>query len=204
MRRGGAGGHPTVVRRAPQGAADICALRVQQEPVLGRAYGMGTGVEGLTFETWVRPRLPAFLRFGHLVTGSATAAQDAVQSALAGAFERWERLESPGDADAYVRRAIANARISAWRRFGKRQVVVAEPAVLDHPDHGTRLIEQDAVWRVCAQLPPQQRATVVLRFSEDLDYDEIARMLGCRPANTRSPIHRALIALRNLLAEEDR
>lgn len=171
---------------------------------LARAYGMGIDVEELTFEAWLQPRLPRLLRFGYLVTGSGPAAQDAVQSALAGAFERWDRLASPADAEAYVRRAIANAHISAWRRFGKRQVVVAQPALAEHPDHSVRLVEHDAVWRVCAQLPPQQRAAVVLRFYEDLDYDEIARVLDCRPATARSHIHRALIALRTLLAEEDR
>ena len=38
----------------------------------------------------------------------------------------------------------------------------------------------DAVWRVCSALPRRQRAAVVLRFYEDLEYAEIARILDCR------------------------
>ena len=62
----------------------------------------------------------------------------------------------------------------------------------------------DAVWAICAELPPRQRAAVVLRFYEDLDYPEIAQLLGCSEATVRSHVHRALGALRSRLAEEDR
>ena len=54
----------------------------------------------------------------------------------------------------------------------------------------------DAVWRVCEALPRQQRAAVVLRFYEDLEYAEIAAILGVAEATVRSHVHRALAALR--------
>ncbi|GEP37884.1 hypothetical protein NPS01_15470 [Nocardioides psychrotolerans] len=59
-------------------------------------------------------------------------------------------------------------------------------------------------------LPRQQRAAVVLRFYEDLDYDEIAAVLGVSQFAVRTYVHRALAALRTLLTdptdvtEEDR
>ncbi|MFN8098026.1 MAG: SigE family RNA polymerase sigma factor [Dermatophilaceae bacterium] len=161
-------------------------------------------METISFEAWVTPRLPGLLRFAYLVTGSAPAAQDAVQSALTGVLERWDRVADAPDADAYVRRAISNAHISAWRRFGRRQHPVADPQPRStHPDHAGSLAEHDAVWRLCATLPPGQRAAVVLRFYEDLDYAEIAAVLGCAEATARSHIHRALVRLRTDLASKD-
>lgn len=50
-------------------------------------------------------------------------------------------------------------------------------------------------------LPRQQRAAVVLRFYEDLDYDEIAAVLGVSQVAVRTYVHRALAALRTLLTD---
>ncbi len=165
---------------------------------------MVTDVQPISFEAWVTPRLPDLLRFAYLVTGSAPAAQDAVQSALAGVLARWAAVADAPDADAYVRRAITNAHISAWRRFGRRQHPVADPPPISAvPDHAATLAEHDAVWRLCAALPPAQRAAVVLRFYEDLDYPEIAAVLGCAEATARSHIHRALVRLRTELTSKE-
>jgi DNA-directed RNA polymerase specialized sigma24 family protein len=79
---------------------------------------------------------------------------------------------------------IANAHMSAWRKFGRRVSPLAE------------VTRGDAVWRVCSALPRQQRAAVVLHFYEDLDYAEIARILEIAEVTVRSHIHRALATLR--------
>ena len=71
-------------------------------------------------------------------------------------------------------------------------MLAADPA----PDHAERLGRADAVWAVCRELPPRQRAAVVLRFYEDLEYAEIGELLGCSEATVRSHVHRALTALR--------
>ena len=55
---------------------------------------------------------------------------------------------------------------------------------------------------MCATLPPQQRAAVVLRFYEDLDYPEIAGVLGCSETTARSHIHRALRRLHTTLTAQ--
>ena len=60
------------------------------------------------------------------------------------------------------------------------------------------------MWRVCQALPRQQRAAVVLRFYEDLEYAEIAAVLDLAEPTVRSHVHRALAALRvELNAQED-
>ena len=82
-------------------------------------------------------------------------------------------------------------------------VPVAVVRDAEQPDPTGRLVEADAVWRVCSGLPRRQRAAVVLRFYEDLDYSEIAEVLGCAESTVRSQIHRALAALRAELTRQE-
>jgi RNA polymerase sigma-70 factor (sigma-E family) len=157
----------------------------------------------LDAEEWVAQQAPALLRFAHLVTGDADAAQDAVQDALANAFARWDRVAATEDPGAYVRRMIVNAHVSAWRRFGRRVVPVAEVRGGSVVDAANAVARDDAVWRVCRGLPAKQRAAVVLRYYEDLEFSEIARILGCSEGTVRSQLHRALAALRTELTRQE-
>ena len=155
------------------------------------------------FDSWVEARVAALLRFAYLVTGSQQAAEDAVQSALVSACEKWSRVSRRDDPDAYVRRMVVNAHISAWRRSGRRESPVAEVRDATVADPARVVVEHDAVWRMCAALPPQQRAAVVLRFYEDLEYAEIAAILDVAEPTARSHVHRALAALRRELEAEE-
>lgn len=47
-----------------------------------------------------------------------------------------------------------------------------------------------------AELPTRYRLPVVLRYVDDLDYDEIGRVLDRPPATVRSQVHRGLALLR--------
>lgn len=151
------------------------------------------------FDAWVEARAAALLRFGYLVTGSQQAAEDAVQTALVSACEKWARVSRRDDPDAYVRRMVVNAHISAWRRSGRRESPVAEVRDAAGSDPAQTVAQQDAVWRMCTRLPTQQRAAVVLRFYEDLEYGEIAAILDVTEPTVRSHVHRALAALRREL-----
>jgi RNA polymerase sigma-70 factor (sigma-E family) len=155
------------------------------------------------FDAWVEARVAALLRFAYLVTGSQQAAEDAVQSALVSACEKWSRVSRRDDPDAYVRRMVVNAHISAWRRTGRLESPVAEVRDATGADPAQQVVEHDAVWRMCAGLPPQQRAAVVLRFYEDLEYAEVAAVLGIAEPTARSHVHRALTALRRQLDDSE-
>jgi RNA polymerase sigma-70 factor (sigma-E family) len=157
-----------------------------------------------SFDDWVAARGPSLLRFAYVVTGSQHAAEDAVQDALARACERWSRVGRAVDPDSYVRRMVVNAHISRWRRTRRESPVESFRDGDAHPDLADRVSTGDAVWTLCRELPPRQRAAVVLRFYEDLSFAEIATLLGCSEPTARSHVHRALGALRTRLAEEDR
>jgi RNA polymerase sigma-70 factor (sigma-E family) len=163
-----------------------------------------SALSGLSFDDWVEARVAGLLRFAYLVTGSQPAAEDAVQSALERACRRWSRVRRADDPDAYVRRMVVNAHVSEWRRGARRESPVAEVRLTEEADPADAVSRTDAVWRVCSALPPQQRAAVVLRYYEDLDYSEIAGILGVAEPTVRSHVHRALTALRGELERQER
>ena len=58
-------------------------------------------------------------------------------------------------------------------------MLTASPVV---PDASQAVADADQALRLCGELPPMQRAAVVLRFYEDRSFAEIARTSGARRA----------------------
>ena len=49
------------------------------------------------------------------------------------------------------------------------------------------------------ELAPEHREVLVLRYVEDMTYEEIARVVGCEVGTVRSRLHYAKRALRGVL-----
>ncbi|MCA0294194.1 MAG: sigma-70 family RNA polymerase sigma factor [Actinobacteria bacterium] len=149
------------------------------------------------FDGYVRLHGDRLLRTACLVTRNWDEARDAVQDALVSLYPRWSTL-SPERLDAYVHRAVTNACLMRLRR--RRRVWPVAGLGAETPgstaDPAVQVVEADEVGRLCASLPPVQRAAVVLRFYSDLSYAEVARALGCSEATARSHVHRAIVRLR--------
>jgi RNA polymerase sigma-70 factor (sigma-E family) len=157
------------------------------------------------FEAWVAARGAALQCFAYLVTGSASEAPDLVQEALINAYPRWATLAREDTAEAYVRRSIVNGSVSRWRK-SRRQVPVSDVATMSRghvDDPAAAHADADHAWRLCRDLPPNQRAAVVLRFYEDLSFAQIALILNCTESTARSHVHRAVAALRARLTESE-
>jgi RNA polymerase sigma factor (sigma-70 family) len=60
----------------------------------------------------------------------------------------------------------------------------------------------DELWRALGTLPQRMRATIVLRYYEDLSEAEIARTLGCSQGTVKSQTSRGLERLRAALAAD--
>ena len=87
-----------------------------------------TPVATVDFAEWVAARGSSLLRLAYVLTGSASEAEEIVQEALSRALPLWGRISGLEDPDAYVRRMVVNAHTSAWRRFRRREVPVAQVA----------------------------------------------------------------------------
>ncbi len=149
-----------------------------------------------TLERFVAERGDRLLRTAALLAGSRTAGEDLLQSALERLLRNWRRIE--GDPENYVRRTLYNLAADGWRRqrVWQRKALLAEPAPA--PDPAAAYDLRDAVLRVLAQLPPRQRAVLVLRYFEQLSEAETAQALGCSVGNVKSATSRGLARLREL------
>jgi len=158
--------------------------------------------EVTSFEDFVAARSVALQRFAYLVIGHPEDARDAVQDALLGLLPRWERVTAGGDPEAYVRRSIVNAWVSRWRATGREHAW--DPAWLDGEtsDATAALADAATAVRYCNDLPPKQRAAVVLRFYEDYSYAQIGAVCETTPGAARVLVHRALANLRTQLEEQ--
>jgi RNA polymerase sigma factor (sigma-70 family) len=145
------------------------------------------------FADFYRESYPGAVRLAWLLTHDHDAAEDVVQDAF---MRLRPRLAAVANRTAYLRTTVVNgcrdrARSTGRRDAGwRRLVVVSDVASTDKP---AELL--DAV----AQLPYRQRAVLVLRYWADLPEDEIAEIVGTRPATVRSITSRALAQLRKEL-----
>jgi RNA polymerase sigma-70 factor (sigma-E family) len=142
-------------------------------------------------------------RFATMLVGDPFQGADLTQEALARVFSRWGRIEE-GSASAYARQIILNLVRSAHRSRKVRSLKPVPGWAGDGPVEGGQKRVDDTLPLIDAlrQLPAARRATVLLRFYEDMTEHQIARTLD-RPLGTvKSDIHRALRQLRPLLEEE--
>lgn len=167
--------------------------------VAGR-IGVAVDVEP-RFDDYVRARSDGLLRLAWLVTRNWEDARDGVQDAFSSLYPRWDRLPEGARRDSYVTRTVVNACLAVIRR--RRSQPVPDPSMLvEAPvvaDPSGAVAEADAAWRLCAELPPAQRAAVVLRFYNDYSFGQIAEALDCPESTVRSHVHRAMATLRSRL-----
>ena len=121
-----------------------------------------------------------------LVAGSRAAAEDAVQEALARAWERSQRGERIESLGAWVTRVAMNLSKSRLRRIRAearaRERVVAAPERSVAAQSGDRV----DVERALAALPRRQREATVLRYYLGFDVDEVAEVLGVHEGTAKT------------------
>jgi RNA polymerase sigma-70 factor (sigma-E family) len=151
-----------------------------------------------SFADYVTARGSGLLRFAFVLCGDRHLAEDLVQDVLAKIHRSWARVETAQSPDAYVRRSIVHEFLSWRRRLTNREVVVADltGGARSVPDGAAESAERDEMWQLLATLPRSQRVALTLRFYEDLEYDEIAEVMGCAVPTARVHAARGLARLR--------
>ena len=158
---------------------------------------MTTGETAVSFDEAVRSNERRLLRLALMLSGGVHSAEDLVQTVLARAHRRWDRIGALEHPEAYLRTMVVNEFLS-WRRLlrNREQPFGELPEQPTGEDISLRQAQRDAAWRMLAELPRQQRAVLVLRFYEDLPDDEIAAVLRCSASTVRSNAARGLARLR--------
>lgn len=152
------------------------------------------------FREFVGSRREALLRSAYLVCGDWHRAEDAVQTSLVKLYAAWTRTRRP-TAEAYARQIVMRTLIDEGRRgwFRRERAYAAPPSepASASADASGRLVALAAL----AKLPARQRATLVLRFWEDLSVEDTAQALRCSTGTVKSQTARGLQTLRGLMDE---
>jgi RNA polymerase sigma-70 factor (ECF subfamily) len=133
-------------------------------------------------------------------------AEELAQETFLKAFKNLRSFDPAFKFSNWILRIAHNAAIDAMRRSGPQEVSLDEPddrsgstlaeAVPDpHGEQATRALEHQDLARALGaalrQLRPEYRRMVVLRYQEDLGYEEIAQITGLPLGTVKSHLHRA-------------
>ena len=148
-------------------------------------------------------------------TGHPEDAADALQDALVSAFRRADSYRGEAAVTTWLHRIVVNACLDRRRRA---KVRAADPLPDDLEEHASRgdllaatgpdqdpeahALGTETRQRVLAaldELPPDQRAALVLVDMQGYPVDEAARMLGCAPGTVKSRCARGRARLVPLL-----
>lgn len=120
---------------------------------------------------------------------------EAVDEAMARAYQRWDRIGTFDDPAAWVYRVAVNWATSVLRR---RTRAPRPPAEREGADMGP--MAEPSIRAALADLDVRQRGVVVCRYYLGLSEAETAAALGIRPGTVKSRLHRALQHLQVRLA----
>jgi RNA polymerase sigma-70 factor (sigma-E family) len=154
-------------------------------------------------DTLVAERGNALLASAVLLTGSRAAGEDLLQAALERLMRSWNRVRE--DRERYLRRTMYHLAVDQWRHRRRRPEVFLDHEPPGRADATDATDVRDALTRALAQLPPRQRAVLVLRYWEQLSETETetAEMLGCSVGTVKSTASRGLARLRELTGAGD-
>ena len=157
--------------------------------------------DDLAIERLLGERGRHLMRAAVALTGSRVDGEDLLQAALERLLQNRARVET--DLEGYLRRTLYNLAADGWRRRGRWRGRLAEfrsqaRATGTSNDDVAVVDLRDALVRLLQQLPPRQRAVVVLRYWEQRTEAETAALLGCSEGSVKSAAARGLWRLREL------
>ena len=149
------------------------------------------------FAQFVEARERALQRTAYLLTGDWALAEDLVQTALARAWPRWERITRRDDPEIYVRKVLVNT-WTTWtrRRWRGERPSAAVPDSAAAGDVAEEVTVRIGLRGVLESLTPRQRAVVVLRVYDDLPEAQVAHVLNCAVGTVKATMSQALAKLR--------
>jgi RNA polymerase sigma-70 factor (sigma-E family) len=151
------------------------------------------------FTEFVHASWASLHRTAYLLLGDRAEAEDLVQTTLAKTYASWSKVRDVGAAPAYARTVLVNTAASWFRKKSWRN----ERPTASLPDsvQETDPTDRPALIDALAQLPPRQRAVIVLRYYDDLSVGQTAEALGCSDGTVKSQTSDALTKLRGLLGD---
>ena len=146
-----------------------------------------------------------YARYALHMLGNREDAEEALQDAFTRAYRSLARCEDPERFGAWLFRILVNRCRTAGTRRGRRaRTFVTDDAALlgaseEHPED--RAAWREEIDRALQQLRSEQREAFLLKYVEELGYDEMSRMTGVGVSALKMRVMRACERLRDLLSE---
>jgi len=139
-------------------------------------------------------------------SGDPAAAMDIAQDTFLKLLSSIGEFRAESSFESWLYRIVVNRCLDQQRK-GRRIAQFFEELldVATAPDESVlnKILRDETagdVQRIVAQLPPEQRIVVILRYTEGLGYEEIAQILGCSAGTVASRLNRAHKVLERKLA----
>ena len=141
-------------------------------------------------------------------------ADEVTQETFVRIYRRIGQVKSPEYFESFVYRIATNYAIDLLRKRKGRTVAMPKESELPGPIQLTlsekvtdpeKLLENKqllaAIVKAAEELPPRQRATLILHDIEGLAKEEVARIMNCPEATVRSNLHIARSKLKKKLGK---
>jgi RNA polymerase sigma-70 factor, ECF subfamily len=152
------------------------------------------------FDAFYQATSRRVLQHAYAVCGDLADAQDVVQEAYTRAWQRWSRISSYDDPEAWVRTVAWRVAANRWR--GARRWIAARVRLgPPEPDHGPGP-ENVTLMAALRRLPVPQRQAVVLHYLCDLPVVDVAALTGAPVGTIKVRLSRARTALAGLLDDD--
>jgi RNA polymerase sigma-70 factor (ECF subfamily) len=135
-------------------------------------------------------------------------AEDVQQEVWLTVFNGLHRLANPGAFRTWLFRTARHRAIDHLRARKREreliEVTLVHEAAATSDDAPAFSVDPSVVDAVIAQLPPLQREAMLLRYRDELSYEEIASVVGCPIGTVRTRLHYAKQRLQQLIDSEER
>jgi RNA polymerase sigma-70 factor (ECF subfamily) len=168
-------------------------------------------VDTTELERLVERSYPQILRAALVLTGDRWEAEDLAQETFLQAIGSLGKFAGKSTRETWLYSILLNLhrkRLRSKQRRWKRWLSWFEGAQRDRADEipSSRMEQtewQQSLWSAVKELPQAQQHAVVLRYSEDLPYNQIAEILACPIGTAKSRVHLGVAALRAMLGDRD-
>ena len=153
----------------------------------------------------VRRYQDSYFRFAVRMLGNRDDADDALQSAFVRAYRKLAECRDPNRFGAWLYQIVINeCRTLALRRDRRERRMVRDEAQMErsgeHDVFDSRLGVEE-IQRALDELPTEQREAFVLKYVEELGYDEMSDLTGAGVSALKMRVKRACERLRETLGQ---
>lgn len=164
--------------------------------------GVSATMKAEAFRRLASEHLDQSYRMAHAILGNRSEAEDATHDAFVQAWRKWSSLREVDRFEAWFGRILVNTCRDRLRRSARQPAQdLSEELAASGGNPYRQADDRQLIGSALADLSPDHRVVVALRYYRDLSTRQISQLLGIREGTVSSRLHYALHRLRLVLEE---